>query len=709
MARLPTRRGFILPLMAGTDAATQRARVPAPTIEVARLLGFAAIAWLAADIGLLTYSPGAGFSLIWPLPGIALLWLASCRRALLWLDTAVLAAVVGVVVHLELGDVGLTLISMVQTAAGALVTVAVLRRFAPHLWGGGGRAELSRMGDVGVFLAACVAGAVVSVLVRGSGLGLAPLLSSLDLLTILVRNLAWTLVIGSVGVLLGPHLSIATLTTLRARRPLLAKVRWWRVLEAGGVAGATAGSLTLAYLVETPVPINFTLMLSAVWAGTRFPPLLAMIQPVSAGVVAVLVTLGESGILADTTKPVTAALLSQALLAALVLVTLALAVSTTERKAATRRAEESEVAAAGRADLLDAVMTNMREGLVVVQSDGSVLYRNPAGRRLIGLDGTPPDPHILSAQAYGFFAPDGAPVADDQMAAALAFAGQEVFEKDYLLRTHRFPEGRILEMTANQIPAPAGAEQQQVVVNFRDVTDVRRDRDDLASFAGVVAHDLLNPLSIVDGWTEALLESFEEGPVTSEVGASMAIRVQAAAQHMRHFIGDLLSYTVARDHQLRLDDIDLSALTEHVAALRRQADSRPLIEVSPGMEVRGDAALMRQLLDNLIGNAVKYVAPGVRPHIMISARPAEELVEVIVDDNGIGVAEDMRQRIFENFQRAATGYTGTGIGLAICHRIVERHGGSIHVETNPTGHGSRFVCLLPSVTSRTEAAPESVA
>jgi signal transduction histidine kinase len=166
---------------------------------------------------------------------------------------------------------------------------------------------------------------------------------------------------------------------------------------------------------------------------------------------------------------------------------------------------------------------------------------------------------------------------------------------------------------------------------------------------------------------------------------------------MRRFIDDLLSYTVARDHPLRVEDVDLTALTEDVAALRRQGDSRPRIHVQPDMWVRADAAMMRQLLDNLIGNAVKYVAPGVRPHIIVSGQRDGDNLLVTVDDNGIGVPPEQRRSIFENFQRAAFEYTGTGIGLAICQRIVERHGGTILVEDNPHGEGSRFALTLPVV------------
>ena len=157
----------------------------------------------------------------------------------------------------------------------------------------------------------------------------------------------------------------------------------------------------------------------------------------------------------------------------------------------------------------------------------------------------PPHTHVQSASSYGLLRVDGTPLPESEMPAALAFAGQEVVEKDYLMRTARFPEGRILEMSVTHIPQTDPDEHRQVIINFRDVTHARQDRDNLASFAGVVAHDLINPLSIVDGWAEALNESFLEGPVEPADGGAMVARIQGASGHMRRFIDDLLGYAVA--------------------------------------------------------------------------------------------------------------------------------------------------------------------
>jgi signal transduction histidine kinase len=252
-------------------------------------------------------------------------------------------------------------------------------------------------------------------------------------------------------------------------------------------------------------------------------------------------------------------------------------------------------------------------------------------------------------------------------------------------------------MSARPLAKQDPDDPPMAMVNIRDVTVDRQHRDALASFAGVVAHDLFNPLTIVSGWAESLEEQFDEGDVPSEVGLPMVGRLLEAAHHMRAVIGDLLAYTVARDQSLRAASLDLSAEIEALAQLRVGGPGAPLIAVEPGLRAWADAGLTRQLFDNLLGNAVKYVAPGVRPRIDVRGSTDGDWLEVRVCDNGIGIPEDQRERVFENFHRAQReGYQGTGLGLAICRRIADRHGGSIRADVGPDGTGTTFVVRLPA-------------
>jgi signal transduction histidine kinase len=570
----------------------------------------------------------------------------------------------------------------------------------PDLWGSGGRRTISTVRDFGVFLAACAVGATLAAVLRWWGIGLLPTLDLVGFGMSWIRNFCWVVAIGLVGLQVLPALTEAARDP-EARRKLreaCSPGSTLHVLEGAAIVTVTAG----LYVAAFDVPLTFAISLVTVWVALRFSVVTAELHAFVSGTTAILMTLRGGGVFSTVEGELGGPALAQAFLIVLMVTAASVGLSAQARRQATERAMRLERTAAERAHLLDTVMDNMTEGLVVVQDDGKILVRNPAGRELVGLAGTTPAPNVLPAASYGLHQVDGTPLPEDQMPSALAFAGEEVVAQDYLLRTPKFPEGRILEMSATHMPESLTDGHKRVIINFRDVTLARQDRDNLASFAGVVAHDLLNPLSVVDGWAEALNESFLEGAVSPEDGGAMVARILTASKHMRHFIDDLLNYAIARDQTIRRDDVDLSALIEDVSGFRRQHSSRPRIHVQPGLEVNGDASMLRQLFDNLIGNAVKYVAPGVRPHIIVNGSPEGEFMRVTVDDNGIGVPPEQRRNIFENFQRAATDYSGTGIGLAICARIVGRHGGTIAVEDNPHGDGSRFTMTLPATVTETE-------
>jgi signal transduction histidine kinase len=664
--------------------------------DVARVAVFFAATLAGSLLGRLTFVDSSQVVLVSPIAGLGFLWLASgSPRREWWWDLPALALAQICSTLVSHGGGGQVLAGLLITWVQPVVIVLVLRRWAPDLWGGGGARRLSSLRGFGIFLAGSALGSLLAAVLRWWGLDLLPPLDLVGFGMAAIRNFAWVLAIGLVGLQVAPALQEAA-GDPEARRAVLRACTprsGWHVLEGLAIISVTAA----LYLAAFDLPVTFAISLVTVWAALRFSVVTAELHAFATGTTALMLTLGHVGVFADVHGQVGGAALAQAFLIVLMVTAAVVGLSAQARREATDRAVRSERTAADRAHLLDTVMDNMTEGLVVVQEDGQILVRNPAGRELIGLAQTPPMPNVLPAASYGLHQVDGTPLPEDQMPSALAFAGHEVVEQDYLLRSPAFPEGRILEMSATHIPEPLAEGRRRVIINFRDVTLARQDRDNLASFAGVIAHDLLNPLSIVDGWAEALEESFQDGPVDPEDGAAMVTRILNASKHMRHFIDDLLNYAIARDHAIQRDDVDLSLLLEDVASLRRQNNARPRIQVQEGLLVNGDASMLRQLFDNLLGNAVKYVAPGVRPQITVSGALEGEFVRITVDDNGIGVPPEQRRNIFENFQRVATDYSGTGIGLAICARIVGRHGGTIAVEDNPQGSGSRFTLTLPAM------------
>jgi signal transduction histidine kinase len=172
---------------------------------------------------------------------------------------------------------------------------------------------------------------------------------------------------------------------------------------------------------------------------------------------------------------------------------------------------------------------------------------------------------------------------------------------------------------------------------------------------------------------------------------------------MRTLIDDLLAYTSARDATLQRSSFPLGDVVHEVVAARLEASRTgeyfPDVYVGRLPCVEGDPVLIRQVLDNLIGNALKYTAPGRPPRVDVTARPEPgegSWIRVEVADRGIGIPPGQHGRVFARFHRAHGGesYPGTGLGLAICQRIVERHGGTIGASDNPGG-GTRFWFTLP--------------
>jgi signal transduction histidine kinase len=236
---------------------------------------------------------------------------------------------------------------------------------------------------------------------------------------------------------------------------------------------------------------------------------------------------------------------------------------------------------------------------------------------------------------------------------------------------------------------------------------LRQRETELVGFAGIVAHDLRSPLARITGYADFLRE--EAAARLEPVHRDFLERLYGGAQRMQTLIDDLLDYATAENRALSSTTVDLKALADDIAQERLSGAREPdvLIVVDPLPVVPGDATLLRQVLDNLIGNAIKYTAEGHQPYVRISSRRDGEVVRIDVADRGIGIPEDQRDSVFAAFSRAtgSEGYPGTGLGLAIVHRIIERHGGTTGVADNPGG-GTRIWFTLPLVPASCLAAPD---
>jgi PAS domain S-box-containing protein len=231
----------------------------------------------------------------------------------------------------------------------------------------------------------------------------------------------------------------------------------------------------------------------------------------------------------------------------------------------------------------------------------------------------------------------------------------------------------------------------------RRAQDLARSNAELEQFAYVASHDLQEPLRMVSSYTQLLLRRYSK-LFDDDAREFMSYIVDGAAR-MKQLIEDLLAYsrvgTRGRDPEPTEAE---GALEQALANLRAAIESSgAAVTHDPLPTVRADASQLTQLFQNLVGNALKFRGAEA-PRIHVGAAEKDAEVVLSVRDNGIGIDPQYFERIFVIFQRlhSKAEYEGTGIGLAICKKIVDRHGGRIWVESQP-GRGSTFYCTLPRV------------
>jgi signal transduction histidine kinase len=662
--------------------------VPPPTRSTVLRYALLTVLTVAATLaGYGSLDAELGVALIWPLYGVAVLWLVSgSARSRPW-DALALTAVTALTLALDEASWERVAVGTVQAVLGAVVFLACAALLTRR------RTRLDQALTLRHVVVVCVAtlvSAVVLALVRLTGTGLLPPLSLEVGLLLVVRNAS--------GILVAVVPGLLVLHRIRSRRASGFAGTAGRALAETTLLVVTATWLAVVVFTGAPMPLSFALVLLVVVAAFRVPPLGAVAVAMVVGVIAVLATLDDQGTFVLEGRPLTSAAIAQGFLVTVIVAALAIAIGVEERERAVARALAAERMAEGRAELVERVISNITDGISVITADGEYVVRNPASLELSGPGGLR-DPEVEDPDQPLILDLGGAAVPEPRLPWRRVLAGEDLV-RDTLRARWGDGSERVLRVVAHR--TDIGLPEPAVTTSLHDVTQETEERDQLVSFAGVVAHDLKNPLTVIRGWSESLQEELRaEGPPDVATLRSMVARVVSASDAMRGFIDDLLGMTVARDRQLELEVLDLTALTEEVAELRRGGDSRPRITVQPGLCATGDRFLVRQLVDNLVGNAVKYVAPEVRPAVSVTGHERDGLLEVTVADNGIGIPPDQRERVFQPLVRAegAGGYSGTGLGLAICRRVVERHGGRIWVDRH-VGEGTAIRFTLPAASRR---------
>ncbi|MBX3248147.1 MAG: CHASE3 domain-containing protein [Myxococcales bacterium] len=267
----------------------------------------------------------------------------------------------------------------------------------------------------------------------------------------------------------------------------------------------------------------------------------------------------------------------------------------------------------------------------------------------------------------------------------------EVFREQLEARV----EARTLALRT-EVEARREAENELRVLS----TELERSNRELNDFAFIASHDLQEPLRKIRAFADRLRTDYAEA--LDERGVDFLSRMHRAAERMARLIEDLLEFSRVHRHGQPFVEVDLAGVVRDVLVdlEQRIEDTGGRVEVDGELPtVLADPSQMRQLFQNLLGNALKFHREGVPPTVEIRAKSTTArgapALRVEIRDDGIGIDEAYRNKIFAPFQRlhGRGTYEGTGIGLAICRRIVERHGGFIEV-VGERDHGTTFVVTL---------------
>ena len=625
-----------------------------------------------------------GFATVWPSGGIGVLWFVLRGARLRSLDTLLLAAAMAAANAILGADPPINAVFAGAAVAQTLLAVWLLRRWSPELWGCGGDRPLDRPRMLprygGALAVAMATGAVLGTAgasaVTGDYEPVAGLL-------FFGRTLVSSLIVVTLGILIGEWL-----TRPRPRGSLIGDGPVVELLAASVFTSAMYG---LAFALDD-LPLVFPLLAATVWFGLRFSTLVSAAHCFVVGVATQTLTMTGYGPFAAVERADIGSLLAEFYVATIVATGLALSTGRDERQALSAELLRTQEETLYQISLREAVIGSMKEGLFVLDDTGELLVHNAAAADIFGLAREEVDWDAL-AERSGRWA-DGSTVDAPQRPSLRALAGEAVHDVELLI-TRADGTERVVSVSAIPLPRDEVRRRSRALVIFRDISTEHARRAELAGFAGVVAHDLRNPLAAIDGWTEMIADELETGTLSTDLARDFVSRVRSSSRRMHDLIRDLLAHATSSQRDLEVGPVDVAGLVAEVAAARH---AEPHVLVEPVPAVLADPVLVRQVLDNLIGNALKYVAPGVEPEITVrGCRTDARMVTVQVADNGIGIPAAERERVFDEFHRAHfRDYEGSGLGLSIVRRIILRHDGTIVVRANPAGQGSVFEFTLPA-------------
>ena len=370
----------------------------------------------------------------------------------------------------------------------------------------------------------------------------------------------------------------------------------------------------------------------------------------------------------------------------------------------------SEIKLSRQQSFLEGVLENIEDGIVACNPDGMLSYFNRASRSFHGTEQRPTPPQEWTRR-YNLFRADGTtPLPMEEIPLYRAYQGERVHNQEIIISPPGEPVRSVL--ASGQPITDADGNTLGAVISMHDVTESRRRQEALidkekaeaasrakSDFLANMSHEIRTPMNVVIGMCDVLLDT----PLDDEQLRHLKL-LQHSGASLLELINDILDLSKIEAGRMEPHNapFDLEELLEATVAIMTPAAGEHDLEltlVRPAPLPRwvvGDRARLRQVLLNLLANAVKFTPKG---WVRLEARPeGEARLRFAVEDSGIGIPPEKQRTIFEAFSQAGSHisgrYGGTGLGLAICRRLVAMMGGELALESEP-GNGSRFHFTLP--------------
>ncbi|MEC0206454.1 ATP-binding protein [Paenibacillus lautus] len=345
-------------------------------------------------------------------------------------------------------------------------------------------------------------------------------------------------------------------------------------------------------------------------------------------------------------------------------------------------------------DLLQSVLNNMTGGIVMVSGAGQIILVNRAAEKMLGINA-----EVITGKSYR-------ELKQHYELTKLMEEGLESKEGFHEERNIYYPVESIIRLDGVAMMQEEEQESYRgMLFLLQDVSDIRRLERMRSEFVANVSHELKTPLAAVKGFAETLLG----GGVTDEKTSRSFLQIiYDESERLNRLIGDILELSKIESKRIQMDysPIHLSAFFDTISEMMRTVAEKKRIslelDIPEELFMEGDEDKLRQIFMNLLSNAISYTQEGGR--VKLTAREkhsngnAEDIVEFIVKDSGIGIPKKDLPRIFERFYRVdkarSRGSGGTGLGLSIVKHLVDLHHGTIKVESE-LGIGSSFIIELP--------------